>query len=112
MAANPVGKMTAAEYLERDSAAEFRSEYYGGEMYAMSGGRPVHARLISEFGRALGNALEDGPCEVTTSELRLQVKTDETYVYPDVMVVCGGFALTPGRQDTITNPVAVVEGEW
>jgi Uma2 family endonuclease len=109
MAAPPITKISAAEYLERDSAAEFRSEYYGGESFAMSGGKPAHARLIMRFGRALEDALEDRPCEVTASDLRLQVKADETYVYPDLMVVCGGYALAAGRKDTILNPVAVVE---
>jgi Uma2 family endonuclease len=109
MGDGPGAKISAAEYLERDSAAPFRSEYYGGESFAISGGKPAHARLILEFGRALADALEDGPYEVTASELRLQVKADETYVYPDLMVVCGGYALTAGRQDTITNPVAVLE---
>ena len=32
----------------------------------------------------------------------------ETYVYPDVMVVCGGFAYAEGHGDMITNPVVVV----
>ena len=31
----------------------------------------------------------------------------ETYVYPDVMVVCGGFAYAEGHRDMITNPVVV-----
>ena len=109
MAANPAPKISAAEYLARDASATFRSEYYAGEAFAMSGGKPAHAQLILQFGRALEDALEDGPCVVTVSDLRLQVKANETYVYPDGMVVCGGFALAEGRQDTITNPVVVVE---
>ena len=31
------------------------------------------------------------------------------YVYPDVMVVCGGFAVVDGHRDMITNPSVVVE---
>ena len=38
----------------------------------------------------------------------MQVAAD-TFVYPDVMVVCGGFAYAEGHRDMITNPVVVVE---
>ena len=33
----------------------------------------------------------------------------DTYVYPDVMVVCGGFAVVEGHRDMIVNPPVVVE---
>lgn len=37
--------LTEQEYLAFDRAAEYRSEYVRGEMFAMSGGSPRHARL-------------------------------------------------------------------
>ena len=108
MAANPIPRMTAAEYLAMDRASPFKSEFVGGEVFAMSGGRPAHAQLILRVGRELEDALEDGPCVVTVAELRLQVAAD-TYFYLDVMVVCGGFAVPEGHSDMITNPSVVVE---
>ena len=108
MAANPIPRMTAAEYLAMDRESPFKSEFVGGEVFAMSGGRPAHAQLILHVGRELADALEDGPCVVTVAELRLQVAAD-TYFYPDVMVVCGGFAVAEGHRDMITNPSVVVE---
>lgn len=109
MAANPVPKMTAAEYLEIERKAAFKSEFVRGEVFAMSGGLPAHAQLILRFGRALEDALEDGPCMVTAAELRLELVREQVYVYPDLMVVCGSFALAEGRRDMITNPSVVVE---
>ena len=100
--------MTAAEYLAMERASPFKSEFVGGEVFAMSGGLPAHSLLILRFGRELEDALEDGPCVATVAELRLQVAAD-TFVYPDVMVVCGGFAYAEGHRDMITNPVVVVE---
>ena len=108
MGANPALKMTAAEYLAMDRAAPFKSEFVNGEVFAMSGGLPAHGQLISRFGHELETALEDGPCVVTVAEVRLQVAED-TYVYPDVMVICGGFVLADGHRDVITNPSVVVE---
>jgi Uma2 family endonuclease len=96
MAANAIPRVTAEEYLAADRAASFRSEFVNGEVFAMSGGRLAHAQLILQVGRELANALEDGPCIVT-------------YVYPDVMVVCGEPVYGEGHRDILTNPSVVVE---
>jgi Uma2 family endonuclease len=109
MAANPPTKLTPAEYLALEQAATFRSEFVNGEMFAMSGGLYPHGQLISRFSRELEDALEDRPCTVTVSDVRLQVAADATYVYPDLMVVCGGPAFADGHRDMITNPSLVVE---
>jgi hypothetical protein len=45
--------MTAAEYLEIERKAPFKSEFVRGEMLAMSGGLPTHAVLIARTAWAL-----------------------------------------------------------
>ncbi len=34
------------EYLETEAAADYKSEYYQGEIFAMSGGSPKHSSII------------------------------------------------------------------
>ena len=109
MAANPLPQLTGAEYLAIERAATFRSEFVNGEMFARSGGLYPHGQLISRFRRELEDALEHRPCTVTISDVRLQVAADAAYVYPDVMVVCGGPAFADGHRDMITNPSLVAE---
>ena len=109
MAADPVAKLTAAEYLAMERAATFRSEFVNGEVFAMPGGLYPHGQLSFGMARELADALEDRPCTVTVADVRLQVAADATYVYPDVMVVCGGPVFADGHRDTITNPAVVVE---
>ena len=109
MVASPIPRITAAEYLAMDRAAPFKSEFVGGEVFAMSGGLYAHGVLISRFSRELEDALEDGPCVVSVTEVRLQVAAGETYVYPDLMVVCGEPSYAEGHRDLITNPSVVVE---
>ena len=36
----PSRRLTEAEYLEIERAADFRSEFFEGEMFAMAGGTP------------------------------------------------------------------------
>jgi len=46
--------VTPEEYLERERAAETKSQYYRGEIFAMAGASEVHATIIAnlvlEFG--------------------------------------------------------------
>ena len=101
MAANTVPVLTPAQYLATERAAELRSEYVNGEMYAMSGGLLPHAQLMAQFSRELADALEHRPCFVTVADLRLQVTEAGVYLYPDVMVICEKPVYADGHRDMI-----------
>ena len=58
MSAHP-HRLTPGEYLAFDRAAEIRSEYYDGQMYAMSGGSLNHGIIISNIVRTVSDALGD-----------------------------------------------------
>src|SRR6185295_12132847 len=89
MSAQSIPLLTLEQYLEADRAADFKSEYFAGRMYAMAGGTYPHAAIILNVGAELRQALKLRPCTVTTSEARLRVALEGLYTYPDVMVVCG-----------------------
>jgi Uma2 family endonuclease len=78
-------------------------------MYAMSGGTHTHAIVIGNLARRLGNALEKGPCVVTTSDMRIRVNKTGLYTYPDIVVVCDPPQYGDGRHDTVLNPALIVE---
>ena len=109
VAAHPTPRLTPEQYLEIERAAEFRSEYFNGEMFAMSGGSPRHAFIIANCIRELGNAFKKSPCRVASSDLRVRVSPNGLYTYPDVLVVYGDLKLADGRTDTLVNPTLLVE---
>ncbi len=100
---------TPEEYLALEEEAEYRSEYYQGEIFAMSGGSANHNRIIKNLVIALESAFEGKPCEAFITDMRLLVKKNGLYTYPDVMAVCGGLEFAEGRDDTLTNPAVIVE---
>ena len=106
MSAQSVPRLTPEEYLALDRAAEFKSEYLDGEVFAMSGGTFVHATLAARLATELNNALAGKGCRVATSDARVRA-TKTTYVYPDVSVVCGKPVLE--GNDILLNPVLIVE---
>lgn len=109
MASNPVTKITEEEYLAIDRAAEVRSEFLDGEMWAMSGGSMQHSQLAMNISGELYNALRGSNCQAFTSDLRVRIIPRRMYAYPDVTVFCGKPILADDRQDILVNPAVIFE---
>ena len=100
---------TPAEYLKMEEAAEYKSEYYAGEIFAMAGGSSDHNLIAGNLHTALNQSLDTKPCRVYINDMRLLIQLDGLYTYPDVMVVCGKIRFDDRRNDTLTNPILIVE---
>ena len=109
MSARPQPHLTPEQYLEAERAAEFRHEYYNGQMYAMSGGSYQHGQIIGNLTAQLSKALNPRPCSVIPNDLRLRVSPHGLYTYPDVIVICGEPRFADDRSDTLLNPALIVE---
>lgn len=101
-------KYTPEEYLALEEKAEYRSEYDNGAIIAMSGGSFNHARIIGNINRAFGVKL-GSHCESVTTDVKVQVKNYRKFYYPDVLVICGKPEFYEKRNDTVVNPVLIVE---
>jgi Uma2 family endonuclease len=100
-------RWTEQEYLAFDRTSASKHEYYDGEIYNMVGGSSHHALIAANAIIALGSMLGGHPCRVYTGDLR--VKMPESFVYPDVTVVCGEPRFLDSSQDTLLNPTLVIE---
>ena len=99
--------MSEAEYLVFEEKSKIRHEFMDGEIFSIAGGRCYHNLTISNIARHLGNQLENKPCEVHTSDLRVRVKPAHS-VYPDVFIACD-LKLVPNIFDTLENPQIIFE---
>ena len=88
MSTLPKSHLTPEEYLKIERKAEYKSEYYGGEMFAMSGARRAHNLIAMNVGSGLHDQLRRRSCEVYPSDMRVRVNATGLYTYPDVVVVC------------------------
>jgi Uma2 family endonuclease len=100
---------TPVEYLAMEEVADYKSEYFKGEIFAMSGGTSDHSTIAVNMTVALGTQLMAGPCRVFNSDMRLHIERNGLYTYPDVMVICGKIELAKNRKDTVTNPLLIIE---
>lgn len=96
-------------YLAREREAESRHEYLDGEMLALAGASLRHSLILTNTLSALGKQLEDGRCFAVPNDLRVRTPDRSLYAYPDIVAWCGEPALEDDREDTLTNPVLIVE---
>lgn len=103
-------RYTYADYVALELQSPTKHEFLDGEIYAMAGGSEDHSALAAEVLRALGNALEDRPCRVHTSDLRIYVEAVGLATFPDGAVICGQLEQhEPSPNATALNPSVLLE---
>src|SRR6266545_5792667 len=107
--AKPIHRLTEGEYLDFERSIESKNEFFDGEMYAMSGGTPLHSLIATNLAREFGIKLKGRSCVPFNSDLRLKVEATGLLTYPDLSVVCGPLQCAAGTDDTLINPTIIVE---
>lgn len=121
---NPVTKKkyyTYEEYLALEEKAEYKSEYHDGEIVplfreiidgevvAMAGGSPDHNQISGNIITGLNIALDEKDCIVYTSDMKIRAEKAKRSFYPDASVFCGDLEYFNDNQNTLTNPLLIVE---
>ena len=101
--------VTPEQYLEIERKAEYKSEYYDGEMFAMAGAKEAHNLLVVNLVGELSQQLRPRRCRVYSSDMRVRVSATGLYTYPDVIALCGQPQLLDQELDTLLNPTLIVE---
>jgi Uma2 family endonuclease len=109
MASLPNHFLTPEEYLALEREAACKSEYYGGEMFAMSGASHEHNTIAGNLFSELRQQLRARRCFAYTGDMRVFVEKAGTYTYPDVTVACAEPRFTDDHVDTLRNPAFLAE---
>ena len=96
------------EYLALEEVCEYRSEYVGGYIYQMAGSTESHIDISMNFAVQLRDKLR-GKCKAFVTDMKVWVEDAGTFFYPDVTLVCGERKFYKNRNDTIENPILLVE---
>jgi Uma2 family endonuclease len=97
------------EYLVREDAADYKSEYIDGEIIPMAGGSINHNQIAGNFYVELSLAFKKLDYRVFMSDVRLWIPSRRIYTYPDVMIIVGEPEYLNDRTDMITNPRVIIE---
>jgi Uma2 family endonuclease len=106
---NKVMSISEQEYLTAERKAEHKSEYFRGEVFAMSGASRNHNRIAGNFYAFLHRQLAGKGCFPYGSDLRVHVPANSLYTYLDITVVCGKEQFLDDEFDTLLNPVFICE---
>jgi len=109
MSAIPKTKLTPGEYLELERKAEYKSEYFDGEIFAMSGAKRNHNKITTNLSGLVWQHLKGKDCESYSNDMRVFVPQTGLYTYPDIVVVCGEPKFQDNVFDTLLNPILLIE---
>ncbi len=108
MSTSALKRLSWDEYLEHERLATEKSQFFDGEMFAMSGGSLNHSLIGSNLVREVGNALKPRERQAHGSDMRV-VCPSGLGTYPDSLIVCGQPEFYDQRVDTLTNPTIIFE---
>ncbi len=109
MSAIPKTKLTPEEYLEIERKAEYKSEYFDGEIYAMAGAKRNHNKVTTNVSGLIWQNLKGKDCESYSNDMRVFVPKTGLYTYPDVVVIGGEPKFQDNVFDTLLNPTLLIE---
>ena len=109
MSTIPKTRHTPEQYLAIERAAQFRSEFLRGEMFAMVGASRKHNLIAGNVFGELHRQFKDRRCEVYQSDMRVKVSATGLYTYPDVVATCDEPRFEDDQVDTLVNPKVIVE---
>jgi Uma2 family endonuclease len=101
------GTYTEDEYLTLAAELGVKLELLDGQLFVMTGGSALHARIASRFAAALLAQVRGPRCLVCET---LRVRTPSgAYLFPDVVATCDPVVVDDEPGESLTNPRLVVE---
>ena len=103
--------VSPGDYLRLAREAEFKHEYFQGNIRAMASTSFARNRICANLTGELYVQLRGKRCSAVGSDQRIQILSGNAYVYPDLTVGCGPPEFRDDQKpDTLLNPTLLVEG--
>lgn len=98
-----------SEFINWERKSEVKHEYADGRIIAMAGASVAHNHIVSNIIGHIYPALSGKSCNIYPNDLRVYVKSRESYFYPDATIICGDIEYSDEEKDTVINPVVIFE---
>jgi Uma2 family endonuclease len=104
-------RFTPAEYYSLEHEATYKSDFYDGEIYDMSGGTGDHSLIVANTTGSLWALLRHKPCKVYESNMRVAIRATGLRTYPDVSIYCNPleYDFEDPKKTTAINPTVLFE---
>lgn len=102
-------KISIEAYLEMENAADEKSEYYKGEIFAMPGAKVPHNTIAGNLFIGIGQKLKGKKCKPYNSDQRIHIPSNTLFTYPDISIICGEVITLNDDDYNVLNPTVTVE---
>ncbi len=104
-------RVSIEAYFRTEEKALNKHEYHDGIVIPMAGGKLPHNRLATKAAKLMDNFVEDNNLDfiVSNSDTKIRIESYNKIVYPDAVVICEEEIFFEDREDTILNPLIIVE---
>ena len=110
MQSQPYRLLDESEYLTQEARSPVRHEYVAGEIFAMTGASVRHTIIALNLATALRTHLRGTPCRALMEGVKLYLKKERSYFYPDVMVTCEPRLLElDAETQLVDSPALIIE---
>ena len=98
------------DYLAYEAQSPVRHEYIAGEIFAMTGASIRHNVIAGNLFAELRTHLKGTPCRALIEGVKLRLRKEQSYFYPDVMVTCEDrLQELDSQQQIVEAPLVVIE---
>ncbi len=99
-----------SDYLAYEAQSPVRHEYIAGEIFAMTGASIRHNVIAGNLFAELRTHLKGSPCRALIEGVKLRLRKEQSYFYPDVMVTCEDrLQELDSQQQIVEAPLVVIE---
>lgn len=104
-------RYSVEEYADLLVASETKLEYWNGDILAMAGNSPAHARITVHLTVLFSNQLGAGSgCKIYSSDLAVGLPKSNSYFFPDLSLTCEEPRFEKfKRVEAFLNPQLIVE---
>lgn len=101
--------LSVSDYLNWESQQPEKHDFFGGEVFAMTGGTLRHNLATVASVLAFKSHLAGSLCKVFSGDVKVAVNVTEHWFYPDVLVTCSAQDLGDMSAVAVTEPVLILE---
>jgi Uma2 family endonuclease len=109
MIATQIAHYTPTEYLELEDRSTIKHELIDGEIIPVAGASANHNRLNLNLCRLFPLEINGQDYEIFMNDMRLWLPVNQSYVYPDAIVIAEVPQFTDSKQTAVTNPCLIME---
>jgi Uma2 family endonuclease len=101
--------LSAEEYLDMERKAVEKTELYEGLLIKMTGASIRHNEIISNLVGIINPYLRGKSCSIYANDMRVHIPESNSFLYPDLTIVCGKAELFDDYLDNVLNPSVIIE---